>query len=76
MDSLKANHQAVVTLEDGILVGGLGEQIASYYGKDDIKVLNYGLEKKFYDRYNPEELLRENGFDNANIISNLKSCLK
>lgn len=76
LDSLKANHQAVVTLEDGILVGGLGEQIASYYGKDNIKVLNYGLEKKFYDRYNPEELLRENGFDNANIISNLKSCLK
>lgn len=76
LDSLKANHQAVVTLEDGILVGGLGEQIASYYGKDDVKVLNYGLEKKFYDRYNPEGLLRENGFDNANIISNLKSCLK
>ena len=29
----------------------------------DMKVLNYGLEKKFYDRYNPEELIKEVGIE-------------
>ena len=37
LDSLKANHQLVVTLEDGSKDGGFGERIASYYGTSDMK---------------------------------------
>ena len=72
LNSLKENHNTIITLEDGILVGGLGEQIASFYGKDNIKVLNYGLDKKFYDRYDPEELLESNGISCEKIIEELK----
>ena len=73
LNSLKENHNIIVTLEDGILVGGLGEQIASFYGKDNIKVLNYGLDKKFYDRYDPEELLESNGISIEKIVEQLKN---
>ena len=33
-----------------------------------MKVKNYGLKKKFYDGYNPEELLKEEGIDIDFII--------
>lgn len=59
LDSLKKEHSLVVTLEDGILEGGYGQTISGYYGSTNIKVQNYGLEKKFYDRYKVEEVLEE-----------------
>ena len=42
LESLKANHEIVVTLEDGILSGGFGARIAQYYGSSNMKVLNFG----------------------------------
>ena len=72
LDSLKANHKLIVTLEDGILEGGFGQKVASYLGDSDIKVKNYGLQKKFYDRYNPEELLKEEKMDISSIIDYIK----
>lgn len=57
LENLKQNHEVVVTLENGILNGGFGEKIASYYGNSDIKVLNYGADKEFIDRVPMDELL-------------------
>lgn len=76
LESLKESHYAVITLEDGILEGGFGEKIASYYGTSDIKVKNYGLEKSFPDRYNAEELLRENGISVEQILKDVEDILK
>ena len=61
LEALKANHQLVVTLEDGIVEGGFGEKVAAFYGDSSMKVKVYGLEKKFYDRYNPESLIESLG---------------
>jgi 1-deoxy-D-xylulose-5-phosphate synthase len=58
LDSLKADHQLVMTLEDGVLDGGFGEKIARFYGDSDVKVKCYGLEKKFLDRYDYSEVLK------------------
>ena len=60
LEKIKSNHSKVVTLEDGILNGGFGEKIASFYGPSDIKVYNYGLQKEFLDRYNVEDVMRDN----------------
>lgn len=60
LESLKADHKIVITLEDGVLEGGFGEKIARFYGDSDVKTLCFGLEKKFYDRYDPAEVLKEN----------------
>ena len=76
MDWLKKDHKVVITLEDGILSGGFGEKIASYLGDSDLKVKNYGLEKKFYDRFNPSELLKSLGITNEQMISDIKEMLK
>ena len=60
LESLKADHKTVITLEDGVLEGGFGEKIARFYGDSHVKALCFGLEKKFYDRYDPAEVLKEN----------------
>ena len=51
LEKLKADHDTVVTLEDGILNGGFGEKIARFYGSSDMKVYNYGLKKEFLEKY-------------------------
>ena len=76
LESLSERHQMVITMEDGILSGGFGEKIASFYGSSDMKVKNYGLEKKFYDRYDPNELLKEVGMTPAQIIADICNQLK
>lgn len=63
LESLKLKHTKVITLEDGILDGGFGEKIARFYGPTDVKVFNYGLKKEFIDRYNVNEVLKENRID-------------
>ena len=60
LENLKADHDVVITLEDGVLNGGFGEKIARFYGNSDVKVLNYGLKKEFLDRYDVNEVLKEN----------------
>jgi len=60
LESLKADHDVVITVEDGVLDGGFGEKIARFYGSSDMKVLNYGLKKEFLDRYDAEEVVKRN----------------
>lgn len=60
LESLKNEHDVVITLEDGILDGGFGEKIARFYGGTKVKTLNFGLKKEFLDRYDPSAVLREN----------------
>lgn len=75
LEELKANHDIVITLEDGILQGGFGEKIASFYGDSDIKVKNYGIEKAFYDRYNVNELLKANRITREQITEDVEKML-
>lgn len=71
LEKLKENHDRIITLEDGILDGGFGEKIARYYGPSDMKVYNYGLKKEFIDRYNVEEVLRDNRLTVSQILEDV-----
>lgn len=71
LTSLKSNHKAVVTLEDGILDGGFGEKIARFYGDSDVKVLNFGLKKEFLDRYDLIQILKENRLTKEQIVDDV-----
>ena len=67
LKKLKKNHTHILTLEDGELVSGYGQNIASYYGDSDIKVKNYGISKVFHTDYDPIELLAQNGMSVENL---------
>lgn len=71
LEKLKADHDTVVTLEDGILNGGFGEKIARFYGSSDMKVYNYGLKKEFLDQYDVNEVLKENHLTAEQIVNDV-----
>ena len=73
LQELKKEHDLVVTLEDGILDGGFGEKIARFYGPSDMRVFNYGLKKEFLDRYNVEEVLKDNRLTVPQILEDILS---
>ena len=58
--SLAETHSLILTIEDGILPGGFGQKVAAFYGdKKGVRVRNYGLPKKFFNRYDPNALARQ-----------------
>lgn len=75
LEGLKIEHTVVATLEDGVLDGGFGQKIASFFGKDNIKVLNFGLKKDFPDRYNVAEYLEENNLMPKQIVDSIMNNL-
>lgn len=75
LNLLKENHKLIITLEDGELMGGYGQNIASFYGTSDIRVKNYGISKKFHTDFKPEELLKDNGMSVQNITHEIKEYL-
>lgn len=76
LNSLKNNHQLIITLEDGELMGGYGQNISSFYGQNEISVKNYGISKKFHTDFAAEELLAENGMSISNIYNFITKFLE
>lgn len=76
LESLKARHQLVVTLEDGCKDGGFGERIASYYGTSDMKVLVCGVKKNLYDRFDHQQLLADNRLLANQIADDILNIIK
>lgn len=75
LESLKDNHKLVITIEDGVLDGGFGEKISRFYGNTNVNTINYGYKKEFLDRYNPEDILRENRITPEQIVEDIKNSL-
>ena len=72
---MKENHKLIITLEDGELIGGYGQTIASFYGTSNMVVKNYGISKKFHTDFKAEELLADNGMSVKNIVKEIKEYL-
>ena len=73
LEKLEKNHNIVITLEDGILDGGFGQKIASFYGTSEMNVFNYGLKKEFLDQYDLKKVMEKNHLQPDLIINDLKN---
>ena len=76
LDNLKKDHKIIATVEDGVLDGGFGQKVASYYGCDDIKVLNFGGEKEFNDLISAKEIAIQNHLTAEQIAEDIKALIK
>ena len=76
LEELKANHDLVITLEDGVLDGGYGEKVARYYGNSGMKVLNFGAKKEFTDRTPMDELVNRYHLTPELIVKDIEEALK
>lgn len=75
LNNLILDHQLVVTLEDGILDGGFGEKIASFYGNKNMKVISFGAKKDFNDLKTLEEINNINHLNVKDIVADILSNL-
>lgn len=75
LESLKADHSLVITLEDGVLDGGFGEKVSRFYGLADMKVLNIGMKKEVNDRVPMDELVARYHLSPELIVNDVKAIL-
>ena len=76
LNNLRENHDFVITIEDGELMGGYGQNIASFYGDTDMKVKNFGISKAFHTDFEAEKLLEENGISVDKITKVIKDYIE
>ena len=75
LDELAANHRVIVTLEDNSLDGGFGQKVASYLGKEKVKVLNYGQKRVYTDQTPVAEIYRQNHLTTDQIVADVQQNL-
>ena len=75
LEGLKADHDIVITLEDGQVAGGFGEKITRFYGSSNMKVLNYGAMKEFPDRIPLNELYQKYHLTKEAITDDIRQLL-
>lgn len=75
LDELAANHRVIATLEDNSLDGGFGQKVASYLGKEKVKVLNYGQKRVYTDQTPVAEIYRQNHLTTDQIVADVQQNL-
>ena len=72
------NFKAVVTIEDGTVVGGFGSAVLEFMSDNGYNpaIKRLGVPDRFVDHGTPQELHRECGFDVEGIIKTVKSLIK
>lgn len=86
LESLRDDHELVVTLEDGQLEGGWGEKITAYYANHSAaeadapctapRVINVGADKEFTDRISLTDLNERYGLTVEAVTSRIDEALK
>ena len=78
LDEIAAHFEAVITVEDGILRGGVGEAVAQYLnGKcSSIKVDLLGIDDCFVEHGTPAQLYAQCGYDADSIERKILEIIK
>ena len=75
LDEIGRKFKRVITLEDGVLKGGMGSAVLEYYSdhKVDIEVTRMGWPDEFIEHGKPNELYHLNGLDKEGILNVIKN---
>ncbi|OZG60263.1 1-deoxy-D-xylulose-5-phosphate synthase [Bifidobacterium lemurum] len=76
LDALRDKHTVAVTLEDGLLTGGFGREVAAHFAADkSMTVLNYGADKEFNDCVPADELFHRYRLEPETIAEDVRLAL-
>ena len=76
LNDLKAGHSLVITIEDGEVMGGYGQNIAAFYGDSDMRVRCRGISKAFHTEFQADELLDAHGISAEKLTAEILSALE
>ena len=65
-----SKFKRVITIEDGIIRGGVGEAVAAFMSKSGLspEVVNLGIDDRFVEQGTPAELYAECGYDEQSLL--------
>lgn len=69
-------YSLVVTMEDNVISGGIGEEIDRLLSGQDVRVVNLGWPDRFVPHGTQEELFRTFGLDGASAADRIRKELK
>ncbi len=70
LDKIGNISRMIFTLEEGVLSGGFGQNVLSYLNENhNVKVYNIGINDKFVEHGDVNELLSDNGLDSEGIYN-------
>ena len=71
------NHQNIITIEDGSIMGGLGSAVIEFMSDNGYssKIKRLGVPDRWVEHGTQEELYKECGFDKEGILSTCKEIL-
>jgi 1-deoxy-D-xylulose-5-phosphate synthase len=70
-----AGHRAVVTIEDGIAAGGIGDAVAAALRATGTRVEVLGIPDRYLAAGKPDEILAELGLDAPGVAASVRSLL-
>lgn len=75
---LKMKEKKIVTIEDNVLTGGLGDAISRFYRARGIenRVLSFGFQDRFLPHGSVSELFEEFGLSEEEIFSSILALSK
>ena len=79
LEEIAKNHRLVVTLEENVISGGFGQNVAAFYAGQSgsmPKVLNLGIPDIFVEHGNVEELKEELGLDEQSAARRILDRIK
>ncbi len=78
LDKLIKDNYNIVTIEDNILIGGLGSQISSYLLRNNFKgkIITMGFDDKFIEQGSVDELYNQEGLTIEKIKENVEKLKK
>ncbi len=78
IEDVARKFSAIITVEDGILRGGVGEAIAAHIAKMEVKptIVNLGIADSFVEHGKCEELYEECGYSEAAIANHIERLYK
>ena len=78
IESVAKSFRSIITVEDGILRGGVGEAIAAHIAKMEVSptIVNLGIDDSFVEHGKCEELYEECGYSEAAIANHIERLYK
>ncbi|MBO5875329.1 MAG: 1-deoxy-D-xylulose-5-phosphate synthase [Alistipes sp.] len=70
LHEVAAKFKRVITVEDGVLRGGVGEAVSAFFNNNgyDVKCRTLGIDDRFVEQGTPSELYAECGYDADGVL--------
>lgn len=75
LESLKVDHDYIISIEDGLIDGGFGSKIASYFANSSMKCYIYGVDKEYVDSVKFKSIINRYKLSEELIFEELRGII-